>query len=88
MLEDEHEQAIGGTDREQVERDCGERDGDRSESDRQQDEGESEDEGEYERRRLRGVLEVASVVDPVRAKARAAIEPASTKPHTACVRPA
>jgi hypothetical protein len=46
VLEDEHEHAVRGGDREQVEHDGLERDHDRAERDEQEQEGEREDEGE------------------------------------------
>ena len=47
VLEDEREHAVGGRDREQVERDGLERDDDRAEGDEEQAEGEREHEGEH-----------------------------------------
>ena len=50
VLEDEHQQAVRGADREQVEEDRLDRDHDRAERDQQQQEAEREHEGEHERR--------------------------------------
>jgi len=60
LLEDEHENAVGGADGEQVEQDRLDRDDDRAERDEQQQEGESEHECEHDRRvRLHRIVEVA-----------------------------
>ena len=59
VLEDEHEDAVGGADRQQVEDDRLDRHHDRAERDQQQDEREAEHEREHERRaRRHGVDEV------------------------------
>ena len=57
VLEDEHEDAVGGADRQQVEDDRLDRDDDRAERDQQQDEREPEHEREHERRACRQVVD-------------------------------
>ena len=62
VLEDEHEQAVGGSDREQVERDRDGGDDDRAEGDREQDEAEAEDEGEHDREPVADDVEVVDAL--------------------------
>ena len=62
VLEDEHEDAVGRADRQQVEDDRLDRHHDRAERDQQQDEREAEHEQEHDRR-VRGEV-VAEVVRP------------------------
>jgi hypothetical protein len=61
-LEDEHEQAIGCADREQIENDRRAGDDDRAKRDRQQHERQSEHEGEDVRRRTGDRVEVLGVL--------------------------
>lgn len=59
VLEDPHQDPVGGRDREQVEQDRLDRDHDRAEGDEQQQEGRGQDEREDERQvRLHRVVEV------------------------------
>ena len=62
LLEDEHEQAVGGSDREQVERDRDGGDDDRAERDGEQDEAEAEHEGEHDREPAADDVEVVDVL--------------------------
>ena len=62
LLEDEHEQAVGGADREQVERDRDGGDHDRAEGDREQDEAEPEHEGEHDREPAADDVEVVDAL--------------------------
>ena len=62
LLEDEHEQPVGGSDREQVERDRDRGDHDRAERDREQDEAEPEHEGEHDREPAADDVEVVDVL--------------------------
>ena len=62
FLEDEHEQAVGGSDREQVERDRDGGDDDRAEGDGEQNEAEAEHEGEHDREPVADDVEVVDVL--------------------------
>ena len=62
LLEDEHEQAVRGADREQVEHDGRSGDDDRAEDDGQQDEGEEQHERDDVRRRVDDRVEVVDVL--------------------------
>ena len=62
LLEDEHEQSVGGSDREQVERDRDGGDDDRAEGDGEQKEAEAEHEGEHDREPVADDVEVVDVL--------------------------
>jgi len=78
VLEDQHQQAVGGRDREQVQRDGGERHDHRPEGDHQQ----AEREHEHERDRVRqAVTDLAGEVDVLGGRAREIGVGAGDMPH-------
>ena len=62
LLEDEHQDSVGGADREQIDRDRGQRDDNRAEGEREQDEGEDEDEGDHDRQPVADQREEVAVL--------------------------